>query len=412
MQNELKLNFDKIISLNNFSDSQKKIKQENFNNYFEKGLPNKRNEDWKFSDINQIISKNFDNLNFIVDQKKFFEEKDFPLDFEHNKISFVDGKLYDFDFKHEDKDKILVDQNLDLDDTIYQNTLLNLNSAFLTSVSNITIKKGYNVKKPLILFNYLSDGLKSSAINSRVDINLEDDSSLCVVNFLNENSEKNFINFRQKIKIGENSILKSYSLDSNTSENIKYLNKDINLSKNSHLEYFILSEGSKFIKQDINCNLDDEYGSIALNGIINLENEKHHEIKTVINHKKENCKSYQLIKSVLNDKSKGIYQGKIFVSPEAQKTDGYQLSRALLLNESVEFNAKPELEIYADDVKCSHGSTSGNIDENSIFYLMSRGLSYSESKKLLTNGFLNEVIEKISNEDVKKLVKKLSGINV
>ena len=412
MQNELKLNFDKIISLNNFSDSQKKIKQENFNNYFEKGLPNKRNEDWKFSDINQIISKNFDNLNFIVDQNKIFEEKDFPLDFEHNKISFVDGKLYDFDFKHEDKDKILVDQNLDLDDTIYQNTLLNLNSAFLTSVSKITIKKGYNVKKPLILFNYLSDGLKSSAINSRVDINLEDDSSLCVVNFLNENSEKNFINFRQKIKIGENSILKNYSLDSNTSENIKYFNKDINLSKNSHLEYFILSEGSKFIKQDINCNLDDEYGSIALNGIINLENEKHHEIKTVINHKKENCKSYQLIKSVLNDKSKGIYQGKIFVSPEAQKTDGYQLSRALLLNESVEFNAKPELEIYADDVKCSHGSTSGNIDENSIFYLMSRGLSYSESKKLLTNGFLNEVIEKISNEDVKKLVKKLSGINV
>ena len=412
MQNELKLNFDKIISLNNFSDSQKKIKQENFNNYFEKGLPNKRNEDWKFSDINQIISKNFDNLNFIVDQNKIFEEKDFPLEFEHNKISFVDGKLYDFDFKHEDKDKILVDENLDLDDTIYQNTLLNLNSAFLTSVSNITIKKGYNVKKPLILFNHLSDGLKSSAINSRVDINLEDDSSLCVVNFLNENSEKNFINFRQKIKIGENSILKNYSLDSNTSENIKYFNKDINLSKNSHLEYFILSEGSKFIKQDINCNLDDEYGSIALNGIINLENEKHHEIKTVINHKKENCKSYQLIKSVLNDKSKGIYQGKIFVSPEAQKTDGYQLSRALLLNESVEFNAKPELEIYADDVKCSHGSTSGNIDENSIFYLMSRGLSYSESKKLLTNGFLNEVIEKISNEDVKKLVKKLSGINV
>ena len=124
------------------------------------------------------------------------------------------------------------------------------------------------------------------------------------------------------------------------------------------------------------------------------------------------CIRDRLIKSVLNDKSKGIYQGKIFVSPEAQKTDGYQLSRALLLNEDVEFNAKPELEIYADDVKCSHGSTSGNIDENSIFYLMSRGLSYSESKKLLTNGFLNEVIEKISNEDVKKLVKKLSGINV
>ncbi|MDA8538497.1 SufD family Fe-S cluster assembly protein, partial [Candidatus Pelagibacter bacterium] len=155
----------------------------------------------------------------------------------------------------------------------------------------------------------------------------------------------------------------------------------------------------------------NEYGSIVLNGIIDLNNEKHHEIKTEINHNEENCKSYQLIKSVLNDSSKGIYQGKIYVNSKAQKTDGYQLSRALLLSDEVEFNAKPELEIYADDVKCSHGSTSGNIDENSIFYLMSRGLSYDQSKKLLTNGFLNEVIEKITNENIKSLVKKLTGIN-
>ena len=151
-------------------------------------------------------------------------------------------------------------------------------------------------------------------------------------------------------------------------------------------------------------------GSVVLNGIIDLNDERHHEIKTKINHYEENCKSYQLIKSVLNDNSKGVYQGKIYVDSKAQKTDGYQLSRALLLSDEVEFNAKPELEIYADDVKCSHGSTSGNIDENSIFYLMSRGLSYEQSKKLLTNGFLNEVIEKITNEDVKSLVKEFIGI--
>ena len=105
-----------------------------------------------------------------------------------------------------------------------------------------------------------------------------------------------------------------------------------------------------------------------------------------------------------------MYQGKIFVNSKAQKTDGYQLSRALLLNQQTEFNAKPELEIYADDVKCSHGSTSGNLDENSIFYLMSRGLSLSQSKELLINGFLQEVAEKISDEKIKQLVKKIMGI--
>ncbi|MDA9107653.1 SufD family Fe-S cluster assembly protein, partial [Candidatus Pelagibacter sp.] len=252
--------------------------------------------------------------------------------------------------------------------------------------------------------------LDSHGLNMRIDINLEDDTSLDVINISNESSNSNFLNFRQKINIGKNSVLKNYSLDINPTSNIKYLYKDINLDQNSHLEYFILSKGSKFTKHDINCSLNNNHGSIALNGIIDLDNKKHHEIKTVINHNEENCKSYQLIKSVLSENSKGIYQGKIYVNSKAQKTDGYQLSRALLLNDDVEFNAKPELEIYADDVKCSHGSTSGNIDENSIFYLMSRGLSHDQSKKLLTNGFLNEAVEKITNMNVKSLIKKLTGI--
>ena len=141
------------------------------------------------------------------------------------------------------------------------------------------------------------------------------------------------------------------------------------------------------------------------NGIININENKHHEIKTNINHLSENTKSYQLIKSVLNDQSNAAYQGKIFVEKEAQKTDGYQLSRALLLDQNTEFNAKPELEIYADDVKCSHGSTSGNLDQNAIFYLMSRGIGYAEAKKLLIDGFINDVIEKITNKEVKNYIK-------
>ena len=121
-------------------------------------------------------------------------------------------------------------------------------------------------------------------------------------------------------------------------------------------------------------------------------------------HLTKNTKSYQLIKSVLEDGSKAAYQGKIFVNSEAQKTDGYQLSKAILLDKTTEFNAKPELEIYADDVKCSHGSTSGSIDEDAIHYLMTRGLDKKESTKLLINGFLNEVIEMIKSNSVKNFV--------
>ena len=147
----------------------------------------------------------------------------------------------------------------------------------------------------------------------------------------------------------------------------------------------------------------------VVNGIFSLSGENHHEIRSQINHLSENTKSYQLIKSVMSDKSKSVYQGKIYVDNVAQKTDGYQLSKAILLNDETEFNAKPELEIYADDVKCSHGSASGNLNENSIFYLRSRGLTYDEAKKLLIKGFLLDVIEKITDNEIKEFIKEIMG---
>jgi len=410
MQSEIKSNFEKSLSKGNFSSSQKEIKEKNFNKFIEQGFPTKRNEDWKFSDLNQIISINFENINFSEIEYQSSIDENFVNDFEHNKILFINGNISKIDFSYENEEKITLKQDFELDKELNENVLLNLNTAFVSNYIQIIVKKGYQFQKPLIIYNYLTSNLDSSGLNMRLDIDLEDDVSLNVINISNENTKNNFLNYRQKINIGKNSVLKNYSLDINPTSNIKYSFKDINLDKNSHLEYFILSKGSKFAKHDINCSLNNEYGSVALNGIIDLNEKKHHEIKTVINHNEENCKSYQLIKSVLNENSKGVYQGKIYVNSKAQKTDGYQLSRALLLNDDVEFNAKPELEIYADDVKCSHGSTSGNIDENSIFYLMSRGLSHAQSKKLLTNGFLNEVVEKITNQDVKSLVKKFTGI--
>ena len=156
--------------------------------------------------------------------------------------------------------------------------------------------------------------------------------------------------------------------------------------------------------------LKRKYASAFINGIFSLNEKRHHEIRTSINHLIDNTKSYQLIKSVLDNESKSVYQGKIFVNSDAQKTDGYQLSKAILLSENAEFNAKPELEIYADDVKCSHGSASGSLNENSIFYLMTRGLNRKEAKELLINGFLLDVIEKITDREIKNLIKNMIGL--
>ena len=410
MLTEIKSNFEKLLNNGDFSSSQKEIKEKNFNKFIEQGFPNKRIEDWKFSDLNQIISTNFEKLDFSKKDNQPSIDEEFVNEFEHNKIFFVNGNISKIDFRYENEEKIIIKQDLELDKELNQNVLLNLNTAFLSNYVKITVNRGYQFKKPLILYNYLTLDLSSHGLNMRLDINLEDDTSIDVINISNENTKNNFLNFRQKINVGKNSVLKNYSLDISPTSNIKYLFKDISLNKNSHLEYFIYSKGSKFAKHDINCSLNNDYGSVALNGIIDLDNKKHHEIKTVINHNEENCKSYQLIKSVLNGNSKGVYQGKIYVNSKAQKTDGYQLSRALLLNDDVEFNAKPELEIYADDVKCSHGSASGSLNEDSIFYLMSRGLNYQQSRELLINGFLLDVVEKITDSEIKNLIKNMIGI--
>ena len=134
------------------------------------------------------------------------------------------------------------------------------------------------------------------------------------------------------------------------------------------------------------------------------KDKQHHELKTLVRHNDEKTKSHQKIKTVLDANSKGVFQGKIKVNSKAQKTDGYQLSKALLLDKDSEFDSKPELEIYADEVKCSHGSTSGNLDKDSIYYLMTRGLNQLESKQLLVNAFLNEIADTIKSNSIRKFV--------
>jgi Fe-S cluster assembly protein SufD len=218
------------------------------------------------------------------------------------------------------------------------------------------------------------------------------------------------MNILYNFNLQKDSILKNYKIDKSPNKNLKYVFNNIDQAENSISETFIFSAGSNYLKNEINCNLKGEYSSAFVNGIFLLKENQQHEIRSTINHLVENTKSYQLIKSILGKNSKAAYQGRIFVDSKAQKTDGYQLSKAILLDETSEFNAKPELEIYADDVKCSHGSASGNLSENSIFYLMSRGLNYKQSKELLINGFMLDVIEKITDPEIKNLIKNMIGL--
>ena len=413
MKEQLQKDFDNTIK--NLSLSQKDIEIKKFclDNFIDKGFPNKKEEDWKFSDLNQIIKKNIGELSFYNDYTytNKVDTSEFVDGLEHNKIVFINGRIEKIDFDYEKKEQIeIIDQSETINKFENNNSLSDLNNALTNKSFKIVIKKGYQLVKPLIIYHTSNSKIWSKNINLRLDFELEEDSSLRLIDLFNDTSEKNFFNIFYDFNLKENAILKNYKVDKQENKNIKYSFNNIEQNKNAISETFILSSGSNFFKSEINCNLKGEHSSAFVNGIFSLDNNKHHEIRTIVNHLTENTKSYQLIKSVLEDSSKAAYQGKIFVNSDAQKTDGYQLSKAILLNKDSEFNAKPELEIYADDVKCSHGSASGSLNEDSIFYLMSRGLNYNQARELLINGFLLDVVEKITDSEIRNLIKNMIGI--
>ncbi len=408
-----KTDFEKVLRKNNLSEKEIAFKNLNAKEFSSHGFPNKKDEDWKFSDINQIIKKEIGELNFYSEQLKKSEiDKDILLnEIEHNKLVFINGQLAQVDFNSEDKDKIeFLDNQNNIDEQLADNSLINLNNALSNKSYKLIVKKNYQIKKPLIVYHSTYNELTSQNINLKINFELEENSSLKLIELIKDKGNKNFINIFYNFSLEKNSILKNYKIDQFENDNIRYMFNNIKQSSNSISETFYLSKGSTFSKNEIFCDLKGEHSSAFVNGIFSLNKSKHHEIKAKINHLVENTKSYQLVKSVLENKSRSVYQGKIYVDSKAQKTDGYQLSKAILVDETTEFNAKPELEIYADDVKCSHGSASGSLDENSIFYLMSRGLSYKEARELLINGFLVEVINQITDEPIKKLIKNLYGL--
>ena len=405
----MKQNYDfKIDKIKDLSSEEISLRKKNLDLFYQTGFPNKKDEDWKFSDLNSILSNNF---NKIANNDFLPREKEFKIidQFEHNFISLFNGKLISKDFSYEEKNKILINNFNYKDDLALdsKNSLYFLNNALATGGFSLEIIKNYKLKKPLVIYNNFSNSLKETIVNYKNSIILNENSELNLINYINNSSKENFmVNILENIKVKKDSSLNNILINNSKCNCYfyKYIKSD--LEKNSNFENYFLSSGLKFNKLDIEINLNEENSNSSVFSALNLINKEHQEIKTRINHNAPNCNSYQKVKNVLNDESKGVYQGKIFVKNIAQKTDAYQLSKALILNDSAEFNAKPELEIYADDVKCSHGSTSGSIDLNSIHYLKSRGIPEKEAYQMLINGFLCEILEKLSEGEIKNFLKE------
>ena len=404
------IDLDKISSSSN---KEKIERKKNLNLFFESGLPNKKDENWKFTDVNFIINKNF---------KKIVNNQDFNLDdeisiikdFEHNYVVLVNGLYKSSDISFEDKEKVQIKSTKVIEDNKenYNNNLYCLNKALSLGGFNLEIQKNYKCKKPIMIYNYFTSGLDNKIINNTNKIKLHQNSECILIEYNIDKGCKFIKNTFENVVIENGSVFKNIIIQKNKSNGYFYKSIFGSQEYSSSYQNFILSSGLRFNKIDFKIDLNKENSNCFILSGLCLGKTEHQEIRSQINHLAPNCKSYQKIKKVLAGDSNGVYQGKIFVKDIAQKTDAYQLSKALILDDQAEFNAKPELEIYADDVKCSHGSTSGSIDKDAIHYLMTRGIKLKEAKKLLINGFLSEIFENISEEKIKNFLEKSIEVQI
>ena len=399
------INFKQIDQIKKITFEEKNFRIKNLELFNTAGFPSKKFEDWKFTDFRKIVDNNFNKL----DTKKVtsdFKKAELLKNFDHNYIILVNGSLHSNNFDHEEKSKIKIssyDNNINYE--LSENPLICLNHALAENGYSLEVEENYKFNKTLVIYNFFTNNIKDKILNNKNKIKVKKISELHIIEYtINESKHKFINNVYEDLVLEKNSKLKNLYIQSKRSEGFfhKYLKSK--LSENSDYVNLIFSSGLRFNKLDIECDLIGKNCSCNILSALFLNKNEHQEIKTRINHLVPDCKSYQRVKKVLDSESKGIFQGKIYVKDEAQKTNAYQSSKALLLHDDAEFNSKPELEIYADDVKCSHGSTSGSIDEDSLHYLMTRGLNRKESTNLLIKGFLNDVVEFIKNPKIKEFV--------
>tara|TARA_Y100000590_G_scaffold29720_2_gene33112 strand:+ start:2322 stop:3572 length:1251 start_codon:yes stop_codon:yes gene_type:complete len=405
MIQNFEVNSKQIDLIKKITKEEKKIRIKNLEFFKSAGFPSKKLEDWKFSDFKTIIDNNFDKLE-INNVSHKIEKIDLLKEFEHNYIFLVNGYLHSSNFDYEDKIKIKINSyDSSIDAEVSRNPLVCLNHAFAENGYSLEIDENYKLKKVVVVYNIFTDDISNKILNSKNKIKIKENSELHLIEYIINKSKFKFVNnLYENVILEKNSKFKNIYMHSNKSNGFFHKFLKNKFLSNSDYSNLIFSSGLKFNKLDINCDLEGENVNCNILSALFLNDKEHNEIKTCINHLAPNCTSFQKVKNVLGSDSKGIFQGKIHVKDIAQKTDAYQLSRALLLNNDSEFNSKPELEIYADDVKCSHGSTSGSLDEDILHYLMTRGLNRNESSKLLIKGFLNEIVEFIKSSSVRKFI--------
>jgi Fe-S cluster assembly protein SufD len=283
-----------------------------------------------------------------------------------------------------------------------QNSLYDLNTALVVNTHVLWVKAGVSVDQA-ITHDFILSAAQASAVQSRVIVYVETDASLTLIEraYTKEGSAEVLSNFVQEIYVNEKANL-TYVKEQDLAQNTTHIDHTfITQLSNSQVDLFTFSLNAAYIRNNLHFYSDGENVVSNLNGLYVSGEDQLMDSHTVVDHRKPNSESHELYKGVLLGNSTGVFNGKIFVRPDAQKTNAFQSCKNVLASTRATMNTKPQLEIWADDVKCSHGTTTGQLNDEALFYLRSRGISLANARTLLLLAFVQEVIDRVTHEETK-----------
>lgn len=356
------------------------------------GLPKKKSEAYKFTPITSIIEKNIDfhlSGSEIFDASKLYQE-------EGSHLVLINGKF--------SKENSIIENQLSLEVSDVSEgkhdpySLLNASFAF----EELTIESGYG--KPVFIYHFNSNGFS----NPRIKVNVKDGHTLRIVEkLITPENVKTFTNSYIEFKVGKNAFGYHTKIQNYNSETYSHETVTASVSRDSHFYNNTFSFEGALVRNNLTINLEDENCEGHMYGLFLLDKNSHVDNNTSVDHIKPNSYSNELYKGILDEKSIGIFNGKIYVRKDAQKTNAFQSNNNILLSEDATLHTKPQLEIWADDVKCSHGCTSGQLDEDAIFYLRARGIDERNAKGMLLNAFAGETMEHVAVDSIKEEIQAL-----
>lgn len=386
----------------------------------ELGFPSGRDEEWRYTNLAALLREDFDPLHAAVEAPRNVDSL-LCAGLDSYLLVFVDGRYApDLSLVGELPAGVRVESlaaSLKEGEMVEglgevvaegEDAFAALNAAFLSDGALIRVAAGVQLDKPIQLLFAASRARAVS--NPRVLVSVEKNASATLVeSYASLTPEMHWTNSVAEVSVGENAQVDHYRIQDENAAAYHISSLYVREERASNFRSTCITLGAQLTRNHVHTQLVGEGIDSTLNGLYVTESAQHVDNHTLIEHAQPHCQSHEFYKGVLADKSTGVFRGQILVHRAAQKTDAYQANQNLLLSDSAEINTKPQLEIYADDVKCSHGATIGQLDEDAIFYLRSRGIGRAAARRVLTRAFAGEVIERVRIDALRQELEERVG---